>query len=119
MNKKFSTLMAGGFLLTSVFASAQVTPATLGGQELKEVEFSGDVTKGTYFIVQESDGNNELSAGDQILSVTKSGDVLTYSAPYFQYATLDESAYLWTLEVTQDGNVSPKYFYALKKGLII
>ena len=118
MNKKFSTLMLG-MLLTSAFASAQ----DIKFSEIVPVDFgTKGAVAGTYFIVQDSNGDGEItlnpqdqstSPQDQILSVTKDGDELTYQAPVAWYASQkDQSAYEWTLEVINEK--SGACYYALK-----
>lgn len=109
MNKKFSTLMAG-FLLTSAFASA----GSIDPTKLEIVDFgTGDVTSGTYFIVQDKDGVTGIGANDQILGVKKNSDgTLVYSAPYVSGSSADYS-YDWTFEVKHDASLGI-YLYALK-----
>ena len=73
MNKKFSTLMAG-FLLTSAFASAQVTldPANLKIAE--KVEPGKE-----YLVIQSAD--NKIDGEDRVLSVVADEEGnLTYKA---------------------------------------
>ncbi len=109
MNKKFSTLMAG-FLLTSAFASA----GSIDPTKLEIVDFgTGDVTSGTYFIVQDKDGVVGISENDQILGVKKNSDgTLSYLAPFVSGSSADYS-YDWTFEVKHDPSVGI-YLYALK-----
>ena len=76
MNKKISTLMAGGFLLTSVFASAQLVL----NEPDKVLKIADKVEAGeSYLVIQSADG--ELDENDRILSVVADKDgKLTYKA---------------------------------------
>ena len=79
MNKKISTLMAGGFLLTSVFASA--APFQLEGDL---VPVTPDATKGvvagTYLVVLDNNDDQKVDDTDQILSVVLVNGKLVYKA---------------------------------------
>ena len=120
MNKKFSTLMLG-MLLTSAFASADVT---FFGRSLAPVAFDATkgVAEGTYFIVQDK-GTVGLDGDDQVLSVVKAGENLEYHAYKFdaiknpssypgENIATDQSAYEWFLD--EVASVGSTYYYALK-----
>lgn len=112
MNMKFSTLMAG-FLLTSAFASAQFTV------QPNKLDKAGGVEKDKkYFVLQDKDGDGQISAADQLLSVIKDGKDLTYATNNF--ANIGGSGdkrevgnFVWTLKETTDGTVNPVKFYSL------
>ena len=109
---KFSTLMAG-FLLTSAFASAQFTV------QPNKLDKAGGVEKDKkYFVLQDKDGDGQISAADQLLSVIKDGKDLTYATNNF--ANIGGSGdkrevgnFVWTLKETTDGTVNPVKFYSL------
>ena len=112
MNKRFSTLLSG-LLLTSAFASA--TPDV---SKLQKVTFDKNlVTASTYFVVQEKDGNNDLSDGDQILGVKLTGDEkgLEYLAPVLSLGNLGEyNAYSYDWQVEIKSGVGGAKYYLLK-----
>ena len=114
MNKKFSTLMLG-MLLTSAFASAD----QIAFDKLEQATFDEKgIVSGTYFLVQDCDGQEGLTAKDLILLVKKAADgSLAYQAIYYDYAlqnasNYDQSEFEWALEVKQD--VNSHYYYAFK-----
>ncbi len=113
MNKKISTLMAGGFLLTSVFASAQLT---LKPADLKIAE---EVGSGPYLVVQSAD--DKIDENDRVLSVVADKDGnLTYKAykvSSFDGTTVDleEANVLWTVGKEDMGLGAAKTsYYTLK-----
>ena len=111
MNKKISTLMAGGLLLTSVFASAQDVTSDFW----EKLKLASEVKSGNnYFVLQDKDGDGEISKADQILSVTVADKVVTYRANNFDnLIDSKESDFTWTLTEKTDGDISKEYYYSL------
>ena len=114
MNKKISTLMAGGFLLTSVFASAQFTidPADL------DTVTTAELQKGGTFVILEST-DKEISDDDRIFSANSG--TYTYASCFLKtYDTYTDAAkdkILWNLAVSQrEGDLGdqPSYYYTLQ-----
>ena len=91
MNKKISTLMAGGFLLTSVFASAQI----FNRDAVQLVDDSKGVPAGRYFVVLQSDGNTTIDDNDYIMSVVEENGKLCYRAFYVKNLEKAESDKSW------------------------
>jgi len=115
MNKKFSTLMAG-FLLTSAFASAQVTldPANLKIAE--KVEPGKE-----YLVIQSAD--NKIDGEDRVLSVVadeegnltyKAYKLNSYDGEKTETATSEKSNLLWVLGEAKIGLGTTKSYYTLK-----
>ena len=115
MNKKISTLMAGGFLLTSVFASAQLVL----NEPDKVLKIADKVEAGeSYLVIQSED--SKLDGDDRILSVVADDEGnLTYKA--YTLGALDgdleieKANVLWTIgkEDVGTGVVKTPY-YTLK-----
>ena len=115
MNKKISTLMAGGFLLTSVFASAQLVL----NEPDKVLKIADKVEDdGTYLVIQSKD--DKLSKDDRILSVVADDEGnLTYKA--YTLSALDgdleieKANVLWTINKVDVGvGVVKTPYYTLK-----
>ena len=115
MNKKISTLMAGGFLLTSVFASAQLVL----NEPDKVLKIADKVEDdGTYLVIQSKD--DKLSTDDRILSVVADDEGnLTYKA--YTLGALDgdleieKANVLWTIDKVDVGaGVVKTPYYTLK-----
>ena len=120
MNKKISTLMAGGFLLTSVFASAQLVL----NEPDKVLKIADKVEDGeSYLVIQSAD--NKLDGNDRILSVVADKDgKLTYKAYKLssydgemdETKDLEKANLLWTLKESKVGLGTQTPYYTLNNG---
>ena len=122
MNKKISTLMSG-LLLTSAFASAQLS---FDFNQLEPAPF--DATKGmaagTYLIVLDNNNDQKVDATDQILSVVKDDNgILAYKA--YAVSNVQNGTFtvggdiekkenlLWTLGINTVTVPTKGYYYSL------
>ena len=65
-------------------------------------------------MLQDKDGDGEISKADQILSVTVADKVVTYRANNFDnLIDSKESDFTWTLTEKTDGDISKEYYYSL------
>ena len=110
MNKKISTLMAGGLLLTSVFASAKI--------DINNLDKAAKVENGDYIIVRDLPSNvpntkaGELDDTDLVLQaqLDADGKVLTHSTKPLSAAKLDSAVWVLTVnEGTYMGNKTITY----------
>ena len=128
MNKKISTLMAGGFLLTSVFASAQVE---LTPEQLKIADVATLQKGGTFYIVESAD--NEIDASDRVYVSTvdpNDEEKVVYTSYDFSTFKKDDNgkygnAYAWKdlqwvlgVDSIKNGSAgqsqTTNYYYSLK-----
>ena len=120
MNKKISTLMAGGFLLTSVFASAQLVlnkPADV-------LKIADKVEAGkSYLVVQSKD--DKLDPADRILSVVADDKGnLSYTAYQLgsfdgvqkETKDLEKANLMWTVGESKIGLGTQIPYYTLSNG---
>ena len=86
MNKKISTLLTAGLLVTSALCGSvwAQTPLTINGIELETVADPADKAtwkSGPYFVIADVDNDGTATASDVLLKVVASqdGKTLTYS----------------------------------------
>ena len=93
MNKKISTLMAGGLLLTSVFASAKVE---LTPSQLKPVDVATLQKGGTFYIVESADGVIDGTNDYVYASVLDGEKVVYYALPFSSFSKEADNAFEWS-----------------------
>ena len=120
MNKKISTLMAGGFLLTSVFASAQLVLNEPDGV----LKIADKVEAGkSYLVIQSED--SKLDGNDRILSVVaddkgnlsyKAYQLASFDGIQNETKNLEKANLMWTVGESKIGLGIQTPYYTLSNG---